>query len=667
MKAQASGSFHKYNMDKEYEISVPDTNELEKLCLILPHVLPSTMMPARLLEFTYKFVNLIYPNYFIYAVLSVGIKYTRSTRTDHDKLQEIAYARKSLDIIKNKVDITDPLILWACMFICGYSWGIEDTKTLLEALEIAFMSVKKTKIYCMDVKPNPEKQNIHSSQELEFRRRVWWTYYIQITSEYIFNGTKMYFEDRDIVVNLPKNDFVWKYSAEAIYYTTQETQTTSLIVDQVISKGLPNDIYQFLISSYALFKGIARFTLKKSKKNEVKSKSDFAFFAKKLDEYKNKLNQNYLYSLDYIGHKYKFDSGSLKLLVDTEPYLFSYIFRQLYNSMTIHLYQSQLVKQTDEVLDPEKVKSSKHTIINAAIDQIDLMEWYSNNVPVDYMEFMVIPWTLNSAITMINISFIRSREFRNKHTDNLDKVIKIYKILEKNSEIMSSMVSVVQSLIEIKSKVNESNAKLAHLYKFMEPFGINVLDIEPWIVPKYGFLFYLDCCYDGNYSTLFIDEYLGRPRATEDDFDTSQSECVDNQFLKNTKPSIKHSSSPDNSRETRETEFTLQNPKNYENRSKNNYIENTNSIILDITESNDVLKSTVTKLGKNPNPKIKKPGRSFGLNTTQSHKKINIIEMKKINKGTEFDNYLKDIRNSASSSKDISNHMDASNNLKRKK
>ncbi|OMJ10295.1 hypothetical protein AYI70_g10411, partial [Smittium culicis] len=50
-----------------------------------------------------------------------------------------------------------------------------------------------------------------SEDQIEFTRRVWWVYYVVYTGNYIFTSGFPPFDDKDIHVNLPKNDFVWRY------------------------------------------------------------------------------------------------------------------------------------------------------------------------------------------------------------------------------------------------------------------------------------------------------------------------------------------------------------------------------------------------------------------------------------------------------------------------
>ncbi|OLY78989.1 hypothetical protein AYI68_g6953 [Smittium mucronatum] len=50
-----------------------------------------------------------------------------------------------------------------------------------------------------------------SQKELEFKRRVWWVFYIVSRGEYIYYLGLPLIENLDISVNLPQDDFKWRY------------------------------------------------------------------------------------------------------------------------------------------------------------------------------------------------------------------------------------------------------------------------------------------------------------------------------------------------------------------------------------------------------------------------------------------------------------------------
>ncbi|PVU94580.1 hypothetical protein BB559_002961 [Furculomyces boomerangus] len=389
--------------DTIHGLPIPNRRELKKLSLILPHVFPETMIPMRLPEFINKLTNKKYPFYFIFAVLAAGVKYIKTTRNGKDKELETKYATKSIELMRKETDVSDPLIVWACIFILVYTSGTKDLKSNIQVKKVLEMAVKKTRLYQLDLNKNLTKIRYgYTKDELEFRRRVWWVYYFQITGNYIFNGNFITFEQRDIV--------------------------------------------------------------------------------------------------------YK---GAAKLLLETEDHIINHLLRCIYYSMFIYLYQSELVRDQDIKIRPERVKAAKQQCIDASIKQMELMEWYSQNVPTEYQGFPHIVWSLNSLVSLTNFFFIQDPSLKEKHTNYFNRIVSVYKSFDKNSEVVDSLLMFVNAMTKIKTKASENNKKYIHLLEYMKPFGISEHDIEPWIIPKYGSFFHSHCCIIANFSTLDIGEYLG--------------------------------------------------------------------------------------------------------------------------------------------------------------
>ncbi|PVV00048.1 hypothetical protein BB559_000161 [Furculomyces boomerangus] len=119
--------------DIKYGLPIPNNSKLQELCLILPHVFPTLTIPMRFFEFTNGITNRKYPYYFIFSVLAVGIKRIKTSRTQQDKTLETLYAQKSLELMKLDKSF-DPLIIWACSFILGYSTDTNDQKSSNKAI-----------------------------------------------------------------------------------------------------------------------------------------------------------------------------------------------------------------------------------------------------------------------------------------------------------------------------------------------------------------------------------------------------------------------------------------------------------------------------------------------------------------------------------------------------
>ncbi|PWA01863.1 hypothetical protein BB558_001988 [Smittium angustum] len=511
-------------MDIEYGLSVPNAQKLELMCLALPHILPVCMIPLRLPEFINNLTNKTYPHYFIFAVLSVGINHTKNSRTEEDKLLQTKYARKSLELINKEKDISDPLIVWAY---------------------IATMSIKQTRLYQLDINKKTEKViQKYTSSELEFRRRVWWSYYIAITGNYIFNGKFMTFEQRDIVVNLPKNDFKWRYGGSIEGCNNKELKLMNIVANNRRETDLPQDTHCFIIKSFALFKNIAVFATKRWRKdhfNEDNTNSRVVLYAQKLQKHKAEIEKKFKDNLPSIQDDYVNNKGTIRLILDTEHHIFNYMSRQLYYTMVIHLYQSELVRDHESKILPERIKAAKSKCAKAAMNQVTLIEWYDHNVPEKFQDYGTTVWTVSGAI-----------------------------ISEKYFEVLTSLISYVYYIVEIKSKKKVQNEKLKHLHKHMEPFGMYNSDIEPWIIPKYGSFFHYNCCGEVNFSTLDIEKYLGENITIENAFEESEYTDVYKQVKK----------SPELQNEMGENIYS-------------EYIKNTNKTVVGYSNTKNITKSII--------------------------------------------------------------------------
>ncbi|PWA02433.1 hypothetical protein BB558_001419 [Smittium angustum] len=411
--------------DTIHGLPIPNKEKLQELSLILPHVFPETMIPMRIPEFINKLTNKKYPYYFIFAVLAAGIKYIKPTRNESDKQLEAKYAAKSIELIRKETDISDPLIIWACIFIIGYTYGISSGESSVQATDIAAMAVKNTRLYQLDINKNLIKFKYgYTEDDLEFRRRIWWLW--------------------------RKNGFDEDGANQRLVLYINQLHRLKDKMDETLGDGFPT-----------------------------------------------------------IVDKYKIYKGTAKLILETEGHIINHNLRHIYYSMYIYLYQSELVRDPNIKIRPERVKAAKQQCVHASIKQMELLEWYSQNVPSEYKGFPHIAYSLNSLLCLTNFFFIQDPSLKEKHTDCFNRIVTVYKSFDKNSYIVSRFLFFVNYIIGIKTKASKNNKKYTHLQDYMKPFGISDHDLEPWVIPKYGSYFHSFCCAKANFSTLDIGEYLG--------------------------------------------------------------------------------------------------------------------------------------------------------------
>ncbi|PWA02679.1 hypothetical protein BB558_001183 [Smittium angustum] len=139
---------------------------------------------------------------------------------------------------------------------------------------------------------------------------------------------------------------------------------------------------------------------------------------------------------------------------------------------------------------------------------MNLAESYIKCVPANYQEQASILSTINASITFTNFFFVNDSAIKEKYTGFYDRMVSLYNSFGKYSDVISSLNMFIKYIIDVKTKANEQNKKLKHLHKNMVHFGISESDIDPWIAPKYGSPFHLQCCGKGNFSVLDIGGYL---------------------------------------------------------------------------------------------------------------------------------------------------------------
>ncbi|PVU87924.1 hypothetical protein BB559_005802 [Furculomyces boomerangus] len=177
--------------------------------------------------------------------------------------------------------------------------------------------------------------------------------------------------------------------------------------------------------------------------------------------------------------------------------------------MALYLYQSNLVRDSDNQIHPENVKIAKLKCLSLASNQIELFFWLYKNIPVDYIKFSVTSIAIDGAIVMINTLFKDGS--MGSYESLYNKMIDTYKEIGEKSEVAVSVVSFINYIADIKKKAHKKNMDSPKLLEQMRPYSVSKSDLDPWIAPKYASLFNISCCFIENFSTLDVAEYLSQP------------------------------------------------------------------------------------------------------------------------------------------------------------
>ncbi|PWA03332.1 hypothetical protein BB558_000512 [Smittium angustum] len=460
-----------YFIDGKIDLESLSDEQLNRMVVMLPIVFPHSMIPIRLPELYYNIKNKIYPDYLHYALVALGSAASKKMGTLKENEQELAFIKKSTDLINSKADIRNPYYLWACVLILQYCTTIVNTPIHETALMSAKHSVRVSKIYQLDLSKITKLR--YSEEELEFRRRVFWTFYAFDRGSSLFSGSFSTIEDRDIVLDLPKNDFWWRYGGEC------KVKHPEILLWNIIANGENSEQYskediKNFVKTRTLSGKIGVFAKRRWLKKVYNPDDDDFQFVLLIDN-TNKFDENIVKNLptdlSLIKEAYSKYKDTIRFTVDIEHILYKYTFAQFHFYMKNTLYQTEMVRVEGIQIDPKRIVSAKNICIDTAKKQIDLMYQLSSALPPEYWKTTSITTEFKSAIPVIFLMYLN----------------------------------------RLSNFINEShkeNEKSKALFESMKKYSIDESDVHPWLVPKYGSLFFLTCCFGGSFSAMKITDYL---------------------------------------------------------------------------------------------------------------------------------------------------------------
>ncbi|PWA00847.1 hypothetical protein BB558_003073 [Smittium angustum] len=481
----------------DQDLPIPDSKDIEKISLMLPLMNSILMIPVRFPDFIDNINNRTYPDYFIYAVLSASVKYLENKDKAQKKVLQTKYAKKALEIIKALKNSASPFVLWALVFVITYTNDVYDPKATEQASVLANVFARRTRIYQLDLKRNILN---HSEEDMEFSRRVWWTYYSYISSNTIFTCKYPAIDSRDIVVNLPTNDFSWRYGNVALQVRDTPIKLRSTRTQP--GTHLTDNSY-LLILSFALFVKIVSFLNKRWRKGvfgEDVANSYFSKYLKLIKQHGNKIQQKYpKLNLSLKGLFESYD-GDIELNIYSESALNSHWIHQLHQNMLIYMYQSDLVRDSNIKINPERIKEAKLSCLSAAENLEESLVWTHNNITSKYYTFAMVSNTFIGTIILNNTLPLKNDQNVGHYYTKLQNIIEIYKEIGKKSEIMNSLTLFIDHIAKIGDMAHKKNINYRDLIERMKP------TLYQRMIYTLGY-----CCFKENLSTLDIADYLSLP------------------------------------------------------------------------------------------------------------------------------------------------------------
>ncbi|OLY78202.1 hypothetical protein AYI68_g7753 [Smittium mucronatum] len=417
-----------------------------------------------------------------------------------DKIFGIA----AIKLIQAEKDRSDPHLLWACVLLSAFHRKYFDQQ------ESEYLMIRKFKFYKLD--DFSHFKSSYNSEEIEFARRVWWCRYILSTTTSIFTAGFQEIDERDIFVNLPSNDFKWRYGG-FVNSCDPELSSINNFANTSPDSSFPPDNFSTLLELHILFSKVYKFTSNRwIKKDRPGGQSDFKFYflKTKIELFQSKIDKNY--SDDILTGKHgDFNLfPGLSLIRATDSFSFCYLIKQLFRITIIFFYQSELARSERDLLNSERIKAAKVKCLNASIDMSRTFLWKCNEIPKKIWNCTMFSWKMWGVCILINSCFILENEGEEPSNPLYSYFLNRYIESSKGSQIEPFIELFSRTLYDTKKR-EFMKYRHDHLINcLMSTYSITPKDLSPWIIPKYSSFIKFKCCFQ--ISTLEKDlkvHYLG--------------------------------------------------------------------------------------------------------------------------------------------------------------
>ncbi|OLY80051.1 hypothetical protein AYI68_g5863 [Smittium mucronatum] len=479
------------------------------------------MMPARLPNFLYKLKYNLFPKYFLYSLIAAtGESLTYNSKSKKLNIDKI-FGKAAIKLIKVEKDRSNPYLLWACVILSAFHRKHFNTQEAEYLMHLQKTVVREFKFYKIDGLKS--FKSLYNSEEIEFIRRVWWCRYILSTTTSIFTAWFQDIDERDVFVNLPTNDFKWRYGG-FVNRCDPELSSINSFVNTNPDANYPPDNFSALLELHILFSKVSKFTSSRwIKKYRPRSQLDsrFHFLKSKLESFKSLMDKNYPEStLTGKIEEFNLFTG-LSLVRNIDNFSFCYLINQLFRVIVIFLYQSELVRSESDVLSAERIKDAKLKCLNASIDMSKTFLWKCNEIPRKYWSYTITAWKMWSVCILINSCFILKSDSDEPKNPLYSCFINRYIETTKDIQIEPFIELYSQILYEMKKGeyIKYRNDALTHC--LMSAYSITPNDLSPWIIPKYSSFIKFNCCFQSNYTSIDSKQYLFA--TSSDDSTTNES------------------------------------------------------------------------------------------------------------------------------------------------
>ncbi|OLY84309.1 hypothetical protein AYI68_g1529 [Smittium mucronatum] len=389
-------------------------------------------------------------------------------------------------------------------------------------------------------KPQHISQDVN---ELEYKRRIFWIFFVFDNTGLIYGSKASAFNEKYACVNLPSDDFNYRYRSTAKHLDFTNDIISSNMCDVSDLSAFDDNVY-FFIKNLMLHSRIIMFVKrrwsKKPKTQEVIN-LNFILLLQSIENLKLLTDKKYPYSSVYKNGIGPLPQNYRLLDPEREMHNFGYVSWQVYHSMKIALFQSELVRITGRIVHPERIKKAKIECIKAATIKSEMYQLNYSQNQLFFLSLNVPSIRIHCLSIFLNAIFADFNYLDRDAFSLFEKHVNLYRNYGGGLRKVKFIDRLLTRIYLYKKKSHENNILHPKLPILMERFSINSSDITPWIVPRYYDFFKFNCCLESNMPSIEAESYLDDPfppKTTQNDFD------IYNFYGINTEFSNKHPENP---------------------------------------------------------------------------------------------------------------------------
>ncbi|OLY83117.1 hypothetical protein AYI68_g2751 [Smittium mucronatum] len=372
------------------------------------------------------------------------------------------------------------------------------------------------------------KNNI-GTDDMEFKRRVWWAYYIQRSITNIVGSGFPVILIQDVEVNYPKDDFKYKYGG-FVDDIDPELENLNYLANNSPNDILPPDRFWFLIKVQIFFGRMQRFVGNRWLKNRDHGLIErrFVYTANSLKLIKNMIDKDCSKDIFQKASKFYESKKGFDLLKSVEPMLMAYCLKHVYLAMNIIFYESELVRLLHDPVNPERIKLAKLEMLDSAFKSYSLFKWGEENIPNEDIYSSVAIWKFVPASVILNYKYTLNKKSSIECDDIFLDLVRGMKIASDRSFTLKYIYVLAYNIYVLKNESYIENRSREDIMFLMKPYAVTEHDLQPWLIPKYATFFKFGCCLDGNKTPLDIKKYLFPDSAIMCGFKRKRCDNVDN-------------------------------------------------------------------------------------------------------------------------------------------